>query len=570
MRDLVSKRPDNHPPPELILRYMDGSLEGEDLAVFIKHLAQCWMCMAELEEVKAGICSFMEFRSRLLPVIPVDSRGTRIRLSLTEAAGKQEDRRTGNLLFRFTEWIGGSRLRPAWIAGVLSAVVLGYFLFLSLAAPPRLMAEEFLRRAATSIAEVKRLEQHNLVREIVRVQWGASTAQRRIIRGPAASPVSEGAAPAWAATLLGPLKWNDPLDLESFLKWRADQSDRIESVSSNTDLITLTTRTNGSSAVHEASITARRSDWHIVAKQVQMQNGRMIKATEIAYEVRELPSLTPGDRAGSTHVRNTQRQQRPAAGPSREDMDEAEIQVRTLLFRLAFGLGEEEVAPSVHRGHDGIAVEGVISAADRRELLASNLAAMPYAIDLVSDRMPAAPLASGPVELPATARPVAPAQLRKMLVERLGSEQAATDFANRVLADSGRLFALAVQYHELAKRYTAVEMESLSPEVRAQTVALAQQMNRAALEKLQTQERTLGALRQPGAAVPESPEAPTPWQETAERVFRTASMYDRLIARLFAVTASGAEDHDTPERNLEQLESQRRELKRLLSAASGS
>jgi hypothetical protein len=250
------------------------------------------------------------------------------------------------------------------------------------------------------------------------------------------------------------------------------------------------------------------------------------------------------------------------AGPSPQELDEAEIQIRTLLFRLGTGLGQEEVAPSVHRRKEGVAVEGVISSAERRALVKAELEAIPHALDQLTDRVaPASVTRLGEIDSARAgiAVTVQPPQLRDTLIRRMGGEEAATDFANRILSDSGKLFALAVQLHELAKRYSPAEMDAAPSSVSSKVAALVEQVDRAIVERLHAEDRMLSPVlgeRSSGT----SSEAGGPWQDRAQRVFRLASMHEKLLSRLFAVTGNNAEDGHTAEWNLRQLETVREEL----------
>src|SRR5215831_8977222 len=333
MGDLLWKKSEDHPPVESLLLYLDGDLNGEDLDAIKKHLCQCWTCMAEFERMKAGILSFMELRGRVLPAVPIDPRLSRVRRNVLDAARKDAGPPLSAFWLRVGNWFSSLHIRPSWIAGTVSAALLAYLLLASVATPPRLMASEFLKKAQTSIVERQDREGRKVVYQEVQVRQGTSVARRRVVRGLAASePAQETPAPVWTATLTGPLTWDDPLDLQSFLSWRSMQLVRSEEVADAPGVFTLTTRTSGPMKIREASITVRRTDWHIIAKQVEMAGGPRVEATEISYEVRDLPEpvasadaalpISP-DRDRIAEVRETEL--------PREELDEAEIRVRTLL-----------------------------------------------------------------------------------------------------------------------------------------------------------------------------------------------------------------------------------------------
>src|SRR5215467_9941126 len=239
MGDLLWKKSEDHPPLESLLLYLDGDLEAEDLDAVKKHLCQCWTCMAEFERMKAGILSFMELRGRVLPAVPIDPRLSRVRRNVLDAARKDAGPHLPASWLRVGNWFSSPRIRPSWIAGTVSAALLAYFLFVSVATPPRLMASEFLKKAQISIVERQDSGRRKVVYQEVQVRQGTSVARRRIVRGLAASQsAQEIPAPAWTATLAGPLTWDDPLDLQSFLIWRSIQLVRSEEVADARGVIT--------------------------------------------------------------------------------------------------------------------------------------------------------------------------------------------------------------------------------------------------------------------------------------------------------------------------------------------
>src|SRR5258708_7287491 len=216
MCDVRWKKPDDHPPLEYLLLYMDDGLDGEDRGVVAKHLSQCWTCMTDVEGMKAGIRSFMELRARVLPAVPLDPRASRVRRALLDAAREDTPPYSPRFLVHIENWIAGLRVRPSWIAGAVSAILLAYLLFVLVATPPRVMASEFLKKAQTSIVERRDRDHRKLVYQEVQIRRGTSVARRKIARGMAdAGTAHQGPAPAWTAILAGPLTWDDPLDLDS-------------------------------------------------------------------------------------------------------------------------------------------------------------------------------------------------------------------------------------------------------------------------------------------------------------------------------------------------------------------
>src|SRR5262249_56391724 len=116
------------------------------------------------------------------------------------------------------------------------------------------------------------------------------------------------------------------LDLQSFLSRRSMELVRSEEGVDAPGVLTLTPRTSGPMKIREASITVRRTDWHIIAKQVEMAGGPRVEAIEISYEVRDLPAPVASTDARLPNA--TARDRIPEVrepDPSRDQLADAEF-----------------------------------------------------------------------------------------------------------------------------------------------------------------------------------------------------------------------------------------------------
>ena len=61
----MNKYPLHHPDSEDLLLYIEGELAAGARASIHEHLASCWKCRSEVEELEAGIGEFMRYKTRL-------------------------------------------------------------------------------------------------------------------------------------------------------------------------------------------------------------------------------------------------------------------------------------------------------------------------------------------------------------------------------------------------------------------------------------------------------------------------------------------------------------------------
>jgi hypothetical protein len=186
----------------------------------------------------------MEFREKvLIPGVPFNQRVTKVLPEIAKPA-REGGAARWSLLDRFLPrptW--GIPFQPTWIAALISLVVIGTLIELSLISPAPLAASEFLKHVQTALTVCRSMEQNKIVRQRVRIRRGSFIAERRVIRGAAEQAANTGSTTlAWTAAMTGPIRWDDPLDFDSFVRWRNRQEVLSESGSTAPDLFTLTVR----------------------------------------------------------------------------------------------------------------------------------------------------------------------------------------------------------------------------------------------------------------------------------------------------------------------------------------
>jgi hypothetical protein len=308
-----------------------------------------------------------------------------------------------------------------------------------------------------------------------------------------------------------------------------------------------------------------------VGKLIERQDEPSVEATEIGYEARDqaqtenlliVRSSLNKDAAQTRH--GAARAPIAAVSVSGEDLDKAEIGVRSVLFHLGFGLGAEEIAPSVERTRNEIVVRGVISSDERREQLERALAAVPHAASQIADRVEVA--RGGARKCGGRrGRPggCPPAAMRQQLIQRFGSEKTATAFSNGIVAGSGKIFALSVLYRDLATRYRRPKADALSAEHSQQLHALVRDIEKELQVNLKTESSSLNPI--PGEISGPEINPGLIWQDRADRLFHLALTHDKIVSLLFAVTASNSPEMENSASNPDLLQRVYREMMSLVS-----
>jgi hypothetical protein len=569
MSDLRRPAPGAHPPLATLLAYLEHDLDNKTEEQIASHVQGCWQCMAELEDLKRGIFSFMEFREKILiPGVPIDPSVTKVLPEIAKPAREAGGARWSLLdrLLPLPTW--GIPFRPTWIAALISLVVIGTLIELSLISPAPLAASEFLKHVQTALTICRSVGQDKIVRQRVRIRRGSFIAERRVIKGVAGDAANTGSTTlAWTAAMTGPITWDDPLDFDSFVRWRNRQEVLSESVSTAPDLFTLTVRSResvreGSPVIWTVSLTVRKADWHIVSERVEREGEPVVEANEIAYEVRDRPSLgkirpiSPGIQVATSKAAAPKSLPASKASNSAK-LDSVEIHVRTALFQSRTEWAGAEVTPSIRRIQNSIAVEGIISSPERRQRLHLALMSIPDTVDHISGTE-AIPSATRPtrgipnlVQTDHASR-LQPAQLRELLIEKFGNGQNAAAFSDRILNAAESVFSLIAQYRDLAKRYPAAVEDALPVQARADLEDLARQIEHALKTQLQEENAALTPVLGPVAG--KATDVPDRWQMRAGTLFQLASLQEKVVSPLFATTEADSPEADTPEANRQQLQ----------------
>jgi hypothetical protein len=545
MNNLRTSPEEDHPEQGKLLLYISGEA-GRDTGSIERHLQHCWQCVAAAERLRQGIHRFIEHRNQLLydpiPVPPPFTRGLRARLRKEALRPKQSNFFIG--LLRSAEW------RGLQLAATFAVLVLGSAWFLL--QPPKLGAEEVLRRAAESELQAGHLEERPPHRKI-RIQRGSTILYWESHNGlPDVRRASDEA--EWQEVLTGPLVWEDPLSAIAFSGWRAQVAGARDAIVDSGNLVTLTT-SSGSGPILSSSLTLRHSDWHAVRMRITFRSEPEVDATELVYEV--------GD-PGSTHLeqkaavvlpgRRARNESRLAAARmSSGEIALAEIEARDVLFSLGVGLTGEEAGFSIASSPEGVQVELATQSAARRDAVEEALSSIrglkarvlgpPDLDSAITNSHNEISSLSAPVP----SQPLAEPLLWDYLTTHLGGAQAAMTYSTQVLASGGRVRSLVAQLDELALCFPPEAAAKMEGDAGARLDKLAGRMRDDLAAAVHNYDGVLSIAFEANwlQVAPEA--APATWQGRTVRLFELISGQDRLATRLFARSSATDQPSLSPE-----------------------
>lgn len=508
-----------------LLAWLDGELSPERRAEIQAQLEADWEVRTTLAQMERRIGKYIEATTHQSPVEiePFQDFWERLAPQLEPAAAVRKIMRPVPPTFfaRLQQRLAAFPLawRLTTVAGVVLLLATVWMVFLSLSPRVRpVSAQELLQRSVQGEElQVKQIAEPVVYRKLqVRragtnesVTWESwNDPQRKQFRQRVADPqgvrflrANETTPPAllveleavWQANQLDAQR---PLSAVTFAAWRAQvqrQSELVTSTQEGLQLTITTAAPHVQQAIIVASLTVRRSDWHAVALQLQVQGEnevRRYELSETAYEVLPLQALTVFADLPPVPLPTASRTPMPAtipivaatgptptpSLPSMTALQDAEVAALYVLHQLRADLGEqlEVVREAPHQ----IVVRGLVQSAKRKEELVQALRRLALVrpqiltLDEAVQQAQNSASASAQTALAAhentvtesqTIAPVNPFQQK--LIEQFGGRKGLTDaereevnrqvtqFYNAVEADSSAAMAEARALQRLQERF---------------------------------------------------------------------------------------------------------------------
>jgi hypothetical protein len=461
---------------------------------------------------------FDDFWQRLSPQLTA--------LSAASASAPQ----TVSFFVRMQQWLGTApyRLRLVSATALTMLLTLGLLIYLSLS--PRLRpvsAEELLERSIQSEAQsVKQMAEPVIYRklqikrigadaQVATVTWESwrdphRNQMRQRTANSLNAPGEAQAESAVFAELETILRTNQmdaqrPLSAAAFAAWRNRIQRQSEFVSTNQDGLQLTTTAAAPHAVNaiiEAALTVRKSDWHVVALQLQVQGAHAphrFELRETAYEILPVQALhdvataTPANAALAKNSPSLVASASPSASasvtPAATASAALEIEVLERLNQVSALLGEQM---NLTRTSDNtLRIEGIVETDARKgELLRAlqaiaNHPAVKIEISTVAEAQARQAQTSPPRKviiqdaqvtqqsIPVEAELRGYFSPRGLAGERL--EQEMQRFSAQICNRSSRARAHALALKQIANRFNAAQLQKLDPTIRERWRALLNQ-----------------------------------------------------------------------------------------------
>jgi hypothetical protein len=513
-----------HPEEERLLRYADGEIAGREAVELREHLAACWECRTQLEEMQSTIGECVRYRRALKdglvepPPAPWFDIGLAMRQIDDEHAGQGWLNRAG-------QWLRAQMLTPRYWAPAVLALILVVVLVRQLVETPAAQAAELLRRAVAAsdkqAAKPRRVQIRSQKYRVTRTLGLQAVSSK-----PAADE-----APLEAMFKVAHYDWTDPLSPRSYLTWRDQLPQKTDAVTKISQpgnpegsyFRIQTTTQSGELAA--ASLTLRAADLRAV-------EGTLVFRNQESVEMTELPAIpAPAADSGSlapaaAGLRRHEAKQEDGVEPGATVSDE--LQVLAALRRVDADLDDPI---DVTRDGATVRVSGVGIAARRQQELHQALDGLARVSLQFADPVVASSDSGRPAAVVSERPEVMQWQAR--LEKAAGGKAAFTQLADRALESSDRLMARVHALRRLAERFPVGVEAELSAGDKEVLRGLRRQHTAAVLEMAATLRRDVGGLLG-GGGTGEGLALAGGWQAATEELFQTARGCDQWMGVVMA------------------------------------
>ena len=482
-----------HPDGEVLLRLLDDDVSSAEARLIDGHLAACFVCRTEFEELKAASSEYLQFHETVLkPALPPPPRDW----------DRLELRSTRRRAFPFA-W-------QPWLAAAAAAAVI-ILVVLRFERAPAVKAAELLRKA-TAREHAAAARPRAIRIQTRRHKWNRPARLGNTQSAPEAAALRQLFESAG-------YNWEDPLSADAFARWHdrlPTKRDQVETTSGHSagESYVIRTTTNAN-PITGASLTLRATDLHAVACTLRFGVTETVEMTEVAGEM-AAPPPAPAAPAAAPVV-----QPRPPVIAPGAASPGDELLVIAALHRIGADLGEPI---DVRREGEHVLVNASGLGPQRQEQIRAALSGIPVARFQVGD-----------VARPATAeverRPVRQVDTANSLFSEL--ETASPDapstaaLSDQAVASMETVLERAYALRALARRYPVEIAARLSPGERAILNGIA----RDHLESAASPVAVIAGMLAPilPRAAPGLEPGGGPWQEIAEAMPDDARRLDQAL-----------------------------------------
>ncbi len=532
-----------HPEEEQLLRYSDGELPARVSSRVRSHLAACWQCRANLEELEQTVGACVRYRAtvleRHLPAPP--EPWTDIYRSLAEIDASFDRPSFLDRIARILAW--PVHYPKKWVPAAL-ALLLVSGLFYRYRLTPSVQAAELLHRAIFAA------DAHPAKSHLIRIRTKAHSVTRRAGSGPAATSNSADRETLNSLKTLfhnANYNWDDPLSARSYSAWRDRLSTKRDQVMEDRDSYRVRTDTESGDLL-EATLQLRSQDLEPMEGRFEFRNRDWVEITALAEEVEPAANPLASGNAPTSENRAAPAAEmtpNPVAPIAHAASSGEELHVLAALHEVGADLGDPL---EVSRNGGDILVSGVGIAPERQQEIQQALSSLPNVVVRFTESAPA-----GVPPQPATPENPASGDIRQLqarIAEQVGGRAHFDELAAQVLDMSEPLMSRAYALRRLVERFPIEVEAQLAPQdldtlrrlQREHSAALRQQVVELDQALKPALKSVSGSVRgAPGAAL--SSDA---WQPATEELFQSARRVEKLLAVMFGAAPADAADQQLP------------------------
>ena len=377
----LASNTDEHLSDEQILAVIDGDSPVPLSADAARHLDSCWQCLARKQQLQEAIVRVVDYQRELLaPFMPPPPRGEERFIARLDSQLQNSGRGWWTRIAVGLRPFGFPHMNPVFASIFVILLAVGALMMIWKRTGSAGSASEFLERAEVWDKSPGNREV-GVVYQRIQIRAHGQTIERTIYRDvqrrrtPKSSQASGQEEQLKRTLAEAGVPWEEPLSASSFKTWHDRHELKSDEVKrTGDDLLTLTTSVQEGSVANE-SLTVRRADFHPVSRSIQFRGSETVELAELDYAVLgwntvndsifEPLALLPTAAPRAITISSL---------PTREELDEAELQARLALSRLN---GESEQV-EVSRSSKGVLVKGIVETDARKNSLLTQLQPLPH------------------------------------------------------------------------------------------------------------------------------------------------------------------------------------------------
>jgi hypothetical protein len=508
-----------HADHATLVLVIDREADSEQAAVVKRHLESCPDCRARMTALQAAVLEFdiaySERGDSFFP--PADGPRARLQARLSVIAAEQS-RSPWKRFLRIPVPV----MRLGYLTGAGAAIALTAIIMSSVFAPA-ISAKEFLVRASAAQSA-----QGPTIRPL-RIRLQGKDFNRKSEERLGRRIFAEAR-----------LDWDDPLSPAAFARWHDSIPEKDDEVTRSKEELTLRTTTKAD-PVEEASFTVKVDTWIPVSETFKLRDGTNVEITTVPNPPPVEPDNLGGDLPRLSDSKPSEPESARAAESSLSKSNEVTVEDSEVFARVALHkIGAEKEGQIEFRrlGANTLSVSTLVESEERRQSLATALAAIPGVRLDIRTIAEAAGKSSGSVQRPAqdtavatTAIPGLQSQLETLFPDPGRRET----FVNSVLTESQRASEEAWETGVLVRRYREADVQRLGSVAREALEQLIRQHFDALSQAIQQTEVRIRPMIESPQPDREADAPLKPWREELLILTqRTLTMHERIQEALIA------------------------------------